>query len=253
MWLFSCLSALLLLASAPVMAEKLLIFGDDGYAPVVFSDRGVPRGLLPAILKRLERETGDIYELRLVPWKRAYETALNGEGGLIGVSYTKERAEVFDFSKPVYDDDIQIVVLREKRFPFKVAGDLKGKTLGGVQGASYGEEVDRLIAAGVFKVDRDLGQVGRLRKLLAGRLDAALIGNGNAGFDYAINGDEVLRGSRGKFEILPVPLARDALHLSFPKKMGKAAVLARFDAALVRLQRSAEWKGLILSAMGEAR
>lgn len=247
MWLFSVLPALLLLVSAPVMAEKLLIFGDDGYAPVVFFDRGVPSGLLPAILKRLERDTGDIYELHLVPWKRAYQSALNGEGGLIGFSYTKERAEIFDFSKAIYDDDVQIVVLREKRFSFKVAADLKGKTLGGVQGASYGEEVDRLIASGGFTVDRDLGQAGRLRKLLAGRLDGALIGNGNAGFNHAINSDEVLRDSRGKFEILPVPLARDALHLGFSKSMGRTAALARFDAALARLQRSAEWKSLMLS------
>ena len=236
--------------SLPTQAENLVIYGDDVYAPVIYADRGQPAGLLPAVLKRLERDTGDTYELRLVPWKRAYETALNGEGGLLGVSFTRERAEFFEFSKSIYDDDIQIVVLRDKRFPYKGLSDLKGKVLGGVQGASYGEEVDRAIANGLFKVDRDVGQIGRLRKLLAGRLDAALVGNGRAGFDFIIQSDDVLRKSRDQFVVLPQSLVRDPLHLAFPKRLEKSAALSRFDAALMRLQRSPEWKTLTTSAMG---
>jgi len=225
-------------------AETLLVFGDSVYAPVVYADRGQPAGVLPAILKRLERDTGDVYQLQLFPWRRAYENATRGEGGLIGVSFTRERAALFDFSRPIYDDDIQLVTLADKKFWFAGLGDLKGKVLGGVQGASYGDEVDKAIAAGLFTVDRDVGQVGRLRKLLAGRLDAALVGNGQAGFDAIILADDVLRSKRDQFAILKPPLVRDPLHLAFPKRMGKKAALERFDQALLRLQKSAEWKTL---------
>ena len=252
MGILKIVTLVILMISFRASAESLIVYGDDVYAPVIHTDRGKPAGLLPAILKRLERDTGDIYELRLAPWKRAYESSLSGDGGILGVSHTKERAALFDFSKPIYDDDIQVVMLRESAFPFKGLQDLKGKTLGGVQGASYGDEVDRAIVAGLFKVDRDVGQIGRLRKLLAGRLDAALVGNGLAGFDFILNSDEVLRSSRQRFVIAQTPLVRDPLHLAFPKKMLKAEVLARFDAALVRLQRSAEWKTLLLGAMTTA-
>lgn len=239
---FSALAVLALTFSA--RAETLVVFGDDVYAPVVYSDRGQPAGVLPAILKRLERDTGDTYQLRLVPWRRAYESALRGEGGLIGVSFTTERGALFDFSRSIYDDDIQVVTLVDRKFPYSGLADLKGKVLGGVQGASYGDEVDQAIAAGLFSVDRDVGQVGRLRKLLAGRLDAALVGNGQAGFEAIIVADEVLRSKREQFVILKPPLVRDPLHLAFPKRLDKKAALARFDQALQRLQKTAEWKAL---------
>lgn len=104
--------------------------------------------------------TGDQYELKLSPWRRAYELALRGEGGLMGASLTDVRAKVFDFSKAVYDDDIQIVTLKGKTFAFSKLTDLKGKTVDGVNGASYGEEVDKAIAAGLFTLERDVGKVG---------------------------------------------------------------------------------------------
>jgi ABC-type amino acid transport substrate-binding protein len=225
-------------------SETLVVLGDDTYAPVIFLREGKPTGILPAILERAAALTGDTYELRLYPWKRAYELAVRGEGAVVGVSMTQERAKVFDFSKPLYDDDIQIVTLKSKPFPFTRLEDLKGKTVGGVNGASYGDEVDKAIAAGLFTVDRDMGQAGRLRKLLAGRLDAALIGNGMAGYESTINSQEELRTNREKFAVIAVPLARDPLHLAFAKSMHKRDALERFDAAVDKLRKSGELKKL---------
>jgi polar amino acid transport system substrate-binding protein len=163
-------------------AERLVVFGDDRYAPVIHEEAGRPVGFLVELLRRAQLYSGDDYDIRLMPWKRAYAQALAGQGGLIGVSLTSERQLVFDYSRPVYDDDIGIVVLRGKEFAFSEIADLKGKRVGGVAGASYGEAVDLAIKAGVFEVDRDSGQDNRLRKLLAGRVDAAFIGNGTPGF-----------------------------------------------------------------------
>jgi ABC-type amino acid transport substrate-binding protein len=227
-------------AFATLHAETLLVLGDDSYAPVIHNKDGKPSGFLPAILQRASALTGDQYELRLSPWKRAYEMAARGDGGLIGVSLTQERARTFDFSKPVYDDDIQIVTLKGKSFPYAKLEDLKGKVIGGVNGASYGEEVDRAIAGGLFTMDRDVGQAGRLRKLLAGRLDAAFIGNGNSGFDGIVGSTEELRSNRERFAILPTPLARDPLHLAFAKSMNKKAAIDRFDDAVDKLRKSGE-------------
>jgi len=234
----------LFLLALPSRSENLVVLGDDAYAPVVSLRDGAPSGILPAILERASALTGDTYELRLYPWKRAYELAVRGEGAVVGVSLTQERAKLFDFSKPLYDDDIQIITLKSKPFPFARLEDLKGKTVGGVNGASYGDEVDKAIAAGLFTVDRDMGQAGRLRKLLAGRLDAALIGNGMAGYEITINSQEELRANRDKFAVLGVPLARDPLHLAFAKSMNKRDALDRFDAAVDKLRKSGELKKL---------
>jgi polar amino acid transport system substrate-binding protein len=243
-------AALLLIgAGAALQAETLVVFGDDGYFPVVHLKDGTPAGVLPAILAHAESLTGDSYVLKLSPWKRAYELAVRAEGGVLGVSFNQERAKTFDFSKSIFDDDIQIVALKSRTFAFAKLEDLKGKVIGGVLGASYGDEVDRAIAEGLFTVERDVGQSGRLRKLLAGRLDAAFIGNGNAGFLEVVGSVAELRTHRSDFVILPKPLARDPLHLAFSKTMNKRAALARFDAALEKMKKSGQLQSTIAAAM----
>lgn len=221
-------------------SENLVIFGDDAYSPVLYLKNGKPAGVIVDLMVRMESLTGDHYDLQLSPWKRAYELATRGEGGVIGISYTEERSSLFDYSLPIYDDNIQIVTLKENTFPYQTLKDLAGKVVGGVNGASYGNEVDTAIANGLFSVDRDIGQAGRLRKLLAGRLDAAFIGNGLAGFNSVIDSNKELQDNRDRFAILPVPLTRDPLHLAFAKNMKKQAALERFDKALKTLSTSGE-------------
>jgi ABC-type amino acid transport substrate-binding protein len=235
---------LLWMSMALSHAESLIIFGDSAYAPVIHDSGGKPSGILQAILQRAAALTGDQYELRLSPWKRAYELASRGDGGVVGVSLTQERAKLFDFSRPIYDDDIQIVTLKERTFPYSRLDDLQGKIVGGVNGASYGDEVDKAIANGLFVVERDVGQAGRLRKLLANRLDAAFIGNGLAGFDAVINSHPELQTNRDRFIILPNPLTRDPLHLAFVKSLNKREALERFDAALDKMRKSGELRKL---------
>lgn len=227
-----------------VSAETLVVRGDDAYAPVIHAHNGRPSGFLVTILERVSALTGDRYDIQLSPWKRAYEMASRGEGGVIGVSFNQERAKLFDFSKPVYDDDIQIVTLKTRTFTYNRLEDLRGKTIGGVLGAAYGDSVDSALANGLFLVERDVGQVGRLRKLLAGRLDAAFIGNGMAGFEGVINSQADLRDNRAQFTVLPIPLTRDPLHLAFAKSMNKREALDRFDAAVDKLRKSGELKRL---------
>ncbi len=226
-------------------AETVTIFGDDAYAPVVYVREGKPAGLLVSILKKAETLTGDRYDVQLAPWKRSYDLALNGGGGVIGISFNADRSKLFDFSKPIYDDDIQIVTLKDKSFPFSKLEDLKGKVIGGVNGASYGDIVDKAIASGTFVVERDVSPSGRLRKLLAGRLDGAFIGNGRAGFEITLATHKELLDNRDRFVVLPQPLARDPLHLGFSKSMRKQDVIKRFDDAIDKMKRSGELQKLI--------
>jgi polar amino acid transport system substrate-binding protein len=235
-----CRFLVLCLPCWAVQAESLLVLGDEDYPPVSYLRDGKVAGVLPAILRRVEPLTGDQYTLQVGPWQRVYALGLRGEGGNYQLSFNEERAALFDYSKPYYNDDIQIVTLKDHSFPFRTLQDLRGKRIGGVSGASYGQEVDEALAQGLFTMDRDVGQVGRLRKLLAGRLDAAFIGNGAAGVERLFSQSEVLRGQRDRFTILPVPVARDPLHLAFAKSAQHRAALDRFDDAIAQLQKSGE-------------
>ena len=240
--------AIALALSGAVFAENIVVMGDDAYPPVMYLENGTPKGILVSILKKVEKITHDTYEIRLFPWKRSYELAVRGEGGIMGLSYTEERSKLFDYSESVYEDNIQIVVLKGKTFSYVTLADLNAKKIGGVNGASYGQEVDDAIARGLFSVDRDVSQIGRLKKLLAGRLDAAFIGNGQVGFDKLLNSTPELKNAKDKFEILPVPLAKDPMHLAFAKGMAKKDVVDRFDRAIDKLNKSGELKKVLSEA-----
>lgn len=237
------------LLAAPAAAEKLVVYGDDAYAPVIYLHQSKAAGIIPAILSRLQKDTGDTYDLVLVPWKRAVLESERQGGGITGISRNQVRDQFYDFSLPIYDDDIHLVVLKGREFVFKDLADLRGKFLGGALGASYGGVVDAAIDAGVFTVDRDPKQQVRLHKLLLGRMDAAIVGNGIGGLEHLIASDPELQANRSRFVMLPQPLVRDPLHLAFAKSMHKTAALDRFNKALVKFKKSPEYLKLI----GETR
>lgn len=236
-WAQRCATALLLCSATVVHAETLLVYGDDSYPPVVYSADGKPTGILVDILRKVSARTGDIYEVRLFPWKRAYEHARAGRAAVVGVSKTTDRMAEFDFSDAIYFDDIQIVVKRGREFPYTQLSDLKGKTVGGVLGASYGNVVDAAIKDGLFKMDQDTGQKGRLHKVLLDRVDAAFIGNGTEGFDMVVRSDPELQARRAELVVLGTPLTRDPLHLAVAKSMNKKALIERFNSALREVQK----------------
>lgn len=231
--------------AATVRAEKLVIYGDQAYPPVIYLEQSKALGILPIILARLSKDTGDTYEFRLLPWKRALNESLQGHGAIVGISLNKEREELYDFSESIYNDDLQLVVLKGHEFNFSTLKDLKGKSVGGAFGASYGEAIDHAIAEGVIAMERDPNQFSRLRKLLAGRMDVAIIGNGNAGLQQLLASDPELAVNAGKFVVLPHPLASDPLYLAFAKTMHMKAALARFNKALSAFKKTDEYHKLI--------
>jgi ABC-type amino acid transport substrate-binding protein len=226
-------------------AENLVIYGDNSYPPIIYLDHDQTAGILPAIFARLEKDTGDTYELRLLPWKRALKNAQNSYGGITNISRNKAREKLYDFSQPIYDDDISLVVLKGHEFDFKSLKDLQGKKLGGLSGASYGEDVDQAISNGELDVERENGEQSRLLKLLAGRIDVAIIGNGIAGLEVILASDPRLKASRSQFVLLPKPLVRDPLYLAFSKAMNMKPALERFNKALLALKHTDEYQQLI--------
>ena len=218
------------LCSAASLAEPIKIFGDENYPPVIYLDaQQQPTGVLVEVLHQFERATGETLDLQLYPWKRAYVSAEYAKGGVIGVSKTAPRELAFDFSEPIYNDDINVVVHKGREFPFTSLSDLHGKKIGAQSGASYGAEADIAIESQLFEVERDQSQVSRLRKLLHGRIDAAFIGNGHLGLSQLLDDDPELKAHRDEFVILSQPLTRDALYLAFSKSLHMQDFLTRFN------------------------
>lgn len=218
-------------------SEEVVIFGDNDYRPVIFRDaEGNSAGILSEVLRQFAKDSGMQLSLKLYPWKRAYTNAETGLGGVIGVSRTPERMKLFDFSAPIYDDSINVVVLKGKEFPFKSLADLKGKVIGVQSGASFGGKVDAAIQSGLLTVEVDQGHISRLNKLLHGRIEAAFIGNGQRGLQALLESDRRLAANKDQFVVLPRPLAHDPLYLAFAKSMNKQALLKSFNRWLIKAQ-----------------
>lgn len=214
-------------------AEGVVIFGNDYKIPKIYKEDGEARGILVEIAREVDgRMAGYAFDIRLFPWARAYQHALHGRGGIIGLSKTSEREAMFDYSDVIYYDKVVIVTLREKAFDYRKVMDLKGKTVGIGRGGSFGDEYERASAAGIFKVEEDSGPVIRLKKLLKGRIDCALISPGRFALNQTVRQDPLLSENRERFIILPQPFKQDPNYLGFAKSMRMGDFLEAFNNAL---------------------
>ena len=221
----------LLLPSPATAADHIVIYGNDCKPPKSWVHQGRPKGVLVDILHEIEARTGLKFDIRLMPWKRAYMNALEGRGGIFGLSKNQERLGLFDFTEVMYVDEMRLVVLKGREFVYRKPEDLKGMVLGVTRGASYGDEYDRAKGK-IFIPSEDSGPISRLRMLLAGRIDAALIGPGEASVRFTITQDRMLMENRDQFVILDTPFVQDDNYIGFLKGTDRLDALDKIDRAL---------------------
>lgn len=220
-----------LLPVPALAADPIVIFANDANPPKTWLENGHTRGALADILHEIAARTDLRFDIRLMPWKRAYMNALESRGGLIGMSRNRMRNILFDFSEVVFTDELRLVVLKGHEFPYRTMEDLKGKVLGVTRGASYGDEFDRAKGR-IFTPSEDSSTVCRLRMLLAGRIDAALIGPGPAPLQFAIARDKVLMENSDRFVVLDPPFIRDENYIGFTKDMHCLKIIKQINKAL---------------------
>jgi polar amino acid transport system substrate-binding protein len=247
----ACFAALaFLLGCTQSAADEVRITGNDARPPKAFNDQsGVAQGILIEIMRYVQQQTGNQFNITLYPWSRAYKTALNGEAGIIGLSLSRERQEIFDYtSEPLFHDEVVLVVKAGKEFPFSTIRDLKGKAIGVCRGCSYGEAYENAVKEKIFEPVQGDSPSAQLAMLLADRIDAVLIPVGRAGLEDALRGNQAgvdLLKHRDKFVILPKPFARDPNYLAFAKTMDKKKLLMQVDQALKKGNESGAIKRVV--------
>lgn len=220
-------------SASALRSNEIIIVGNDYKIPKIYLEENVPQGILVDILHYADAEMEDhSLNIQLYPWARAYEMALDGKGGIIGLSKTEARLEIFDYSDIVYYDDVVIVVMKGQEFPYETLDDLAGKTVGIGRAGTFGDEFEAAKESGLFNVEEDNGPVFRLKKLLAGRIDAALISPGKAALYQTIQRDTDLRQHRAEFVVLDVPFKRDPNYLGFAKGMEQKTFLDEFNGVI---------------------
>lgn len=221
---------LFLIIGNSVQAEEVLIFGNEYKPPKIWAAESGPSGILVDILKYAGREMEVDFKVKLFPWLRAYHHALHAKGGIVGISKTDERLGIFDYSIPLYYDEVILVVKKGEEFKFESFEDLRGKTIGMTRGASYGPQFEA--ARKYFRTNEDSSNLSRLKMLLKERIHAAAISPGVGAFKRILADNPEANLKPGDFTILEKRLTRDPNHLAFSKKMGRSDFLKAFNAAL---------------------
>ena len=212
----------------------LRLFTSSQTPPKTYLDQGVPAGYLVEISAEALRRAGYVPEVEAIPWARAVEAAQAGEGVITAFSHTPDRDRSFDYSDVVFDDRVVLVTRRGADFPFLTLKDLAGHTIGIQRGSSYGPALEA--ALGMFVPVRDSGHIERLRMLVAGRIDGAIVSGGipavlfNAGAAGIELHDLIIHAT---------PIAIDPNYMAIAKSRPDAAeILGRVNSALGEMNRT---------------
>ncbi|MEH6627138.1 MAG: transporter substrate-binding domain-containing protein [Motiliproteus sp.] len=233
--------------SMPVYAETLVLWGNDRKAPKIYLDSQTngAKGILVDIAELIFLQTGDQVVFKLSPWARAFAEAKSAEQnvGIIGIKKTTERETLFDFSEPIYDDVNYLIALKSSHLQLRKLEDLKGLSVSYNRGAYYGPEFE--IAKQHFSDAADSNNEIRLRRLLLGRIDAAMLGGpGRVGLDMVVNAHEDLKSNADKFVVIPIEF-KNPDHIAFAKGSGSEKYLEKINKAIRKLKSSGAFEKVV--------
>jgi ABC-type amino acid transport substrate-binding protein len=173
------------------------------------------------------------WQIHNVPWARVLLMAERGQAVAFGVSRSASREQLFEFSAPIFNNHVWMVVRRDQPLNYRSQEDLQGRTLCITRGISYGSAFEAAQGKlfSVELVDGDLGS--RARMLLAGRCDVMLTSH-RSSQPWAV--EKILRQASGHsagIAVMPTPMQVDPVHFMAARAYGLTKVLPRLNAALL--------------------
>lgn len=238
-----CLLWLLAIPAAQAaQTDAFMIYGSfDGF-PKYFEEDGEAKGIVVDISKHCLDEMQMPYQIRLMPWMRAYTMAQRGEGGVIGLSISDERLALFDFSEPIFTERIVLVVKKGREFPYEQVADLRDKLIGASIGTSYGNVFDAAVADGTLTIVGFNDTRSGLAMLMRERIDAILIGSS---VDLKRLGQDIPELQGAAFSTLPVPFKTDSKYLGISVALKMGWFLQQFNQCLERGYNSGAFDSII--------
>ncbi|HVK93676.1 MAG TPA: transporter substrate-binding domain-containing protein [Noviherbaspirillum sp.] len=164
-------------ATAANSAEKVIIYGDDDYAPYSFVENGQLKGIYVDILKKAIEKMPSTYQIELqpVPWKRGLAELESGTGFGLFPPYMKkkERPYINPYSVPMLKEEVVLFcrddVMASPRK--KIPDDFTGLTIGVNAGFNISEGLSAGAKSGKLNLAESKGNDSNLKKLAGKRID----------------------------------------------------------------------------------
>lgn len=239
------LALLLALAASLCGAAELpaLVNVDDGNPPFMYAVNTQARGIYPALIRAAFQLMGTPVQVEAKPWKRALEEIDTGRAGVGGIYKTAERLQKYDYSDPIYVENLLVYYNVANPLVFNQIQDLTGKRIGVLRGWSYGDAFDHTRRQGLFQVEEVGSDDQNFRKLEAERIDAVIA--------IQESGTTLVKNYR-TISFSLVPLSQNPTFLVFPKSAQRTDLLKRFDQAIRDLRRVGTYKSIITAELASS-
>ncbi len=192
-------------------------------------------GLSGAVAAAAAAQFNHEVKIEYFPWSRAMQVGLeDGQfSGYFPAYYTEERARQCYFSASMGNSTVGLAYLKATPLRWSSPADLRGLTIGVVAGYANGAAFDALVKQGTLRVDTSPADRFNLKKLLAGRVHAAVIDK--SVLRYLMLADPVVHKGRAQIAFDERPLAQLSLHVCFQRTPAGLTLQRAFDGALQRL------------------
>ncbi len=239
------LSILLALAASLSGAAEppVLINVDDGNPPFMYAVNTQARGIYPALIRAAFQLMDTPVQVEAKPWKRALEEIDTGRAGVGGIYKTAERLQKYDYSEPIYVENLLVYYHVSNPLLFTQVPDLAGKRIGVLRGWSYGDAFDQTRRQGLFQVEEVGSDDQNFRKLEAERIDAVI--------SIQESGTTLVKKYR-TLSFSLVPLSQNPTFLVFPKSARRTDLLKRFDQAIRELRRTGTYKSIVTAELANS-
>jgi polar amino acid transport system substrate-binding protein len=159
----------------PVHANELRIFTEE-VPPLSFERDGQAQGIAVALVSEIQRRLGSTGSIAVVPWARAYHSAISETEVMIFPTVrTAERESLFKWVGPIQKIETKIYARNDDTILITNEEDLKKiKKIGIVRGYYYEPE---LMMLGLTNIDQSSSHDLMLKKFFAGRISAIVSDN----------------------------------------------------------------------------
>jgi polar amino acid transport system substrate-binding protein len=154
-------------------SQKMILVCDD-WPPYQFNDGSAVKGFAAEIMTTALKDLKQEVSITIYPWKRCLSMIQNKDAdGIFMISKTKERESFLIFpDEPVINVGDAFFYLKSKNYKAQKFEDLKGLTIGLIDGFEYSQEVMDDIKN--FKQDIVTNDETNFKKLDGGRIDMLL-------------------------------------------------------------------------------
>lgn len=223
--------------------QVLRVGGTDGWLPVAYLNQATkePEGIAHDFAKIVGNKLNIPVKIdATLPWKRMLQYTEDGNLDMVAAIYwTKERADLYQYTASYFVNEAWVFVVKGKEFPFEKFEDLIGRVGGIPLGGSFGEAFDTFAKDHQLKLEEVGTKEQMAKKILAGRNDYFIQ-------DY-LDGIMYLKqaGLQDQIVALPHPVAITEVYFALSRKSPCISLVPHINGIIDNAKRDGTLQAII--------